>query len=176
MTSYQDLPPQEPLDETPPAAAPPATPAPPVVPKAAEPQPIIEESGGRDDDGPISARDAQDEIIIASLAQGMSYPAAGAAAGCTGRTVSRRMEAPDFAARVSKRRGERVAQVTGSLTAMSDDALGVLRSVMVEGTTPERLRAAQVTLTLMVRLRHDTEIEERLAAVERRLDDEGGAR
>jgi hypothetical protein len=122
----------------------------------------------------LTAREAQDEIIVTCLAEGMSLPATGAAAGCTSRTVSRRLEDPDFTARVSRRRGERVAQVTGTLTSMSDDALEVLRSAMAEGTTAEKLRAAHLTLTMMIKLRHDTEIEDRLAAVEDRLAENGG--
>ena len=104
---------------------------------------------------------------------GLSYPEAGKAAGVTSRTVSRRLEDADFHARVSRRRGERVAQVTGALTAMSTEALQVLRECMAEGRAADRLRAAQLTLVLMSRLRHETEIEERLAALERQLQ-EGG--
>lgn len=169
--SDPELPPQQPLDAAPPPARPirrallEATPPP-------EAEPVVSAHQGADG---LSGREAQDEILVESLAQGMSFPASGTAAGCTSRTVSRRMADPEFAARVSRRRGERVAQVTGALTSMSEDALGVLRSTMSEGTNSEKLRAAQLTLTLMVRLRHDTEIEERLALVEGRLAQEQGA-
>lgn len=139
------------------------------------PPDLIEEVEPEGPEG-LGAREAKDEILIESLAQGMSFPAAGRSAGYTSRTVSRRMADPGFAMRVSRRRGERVAQVTGALTSMSEDALGVLRSTMAEGTTSEKLRAAQLTLTLMVRLRHDTEIEERLGLIEGRLaQEQGGA-
>jgi hypothetical protein len=69
------------------------------------------------DDHAPTAREAQDEIIVEALASGMGYPDAGKLGGVTGRTISRRMEDPEFRARVSRRRGERVAQVTGALTA-----------------------------------------------------------
>lgn len=126
-----------------------------------------------DDEAP-SAREAQDEILVEALALGMAYPDAGKLGGVTGRTVSRRMEDPEFRARVSRRRGERVAQVTGALTAMSAEALQVLRDCMAEERPADRLRAAQLVLVMMSRLRHETEIEDRLAAVERLLQ-EGGA-
>ena len=122
----------------------------------------------------LTAREAQDEILIEALASGMPYPDAGKLGGVVGRTVSRRMEDPDFRARVSRRRGERVTQVTGALTDMSTEALQVLRDCMAEGRAADRLRAAQMVLLMMSRLRHETEIEDRLANVERLLQ-EGGA-
>lgn len=138
-------------------------------------------TGTPHDDGPsseadeqLTAREAQDEILIEALASGMSFPDAGKLGGVTGRTVSRRMEDPDFQARVSRRRGERVTQVTGALTDMSTEALQVLRDCMAEGRAADRLRAAQMVLLMMSRLRHETEIEDRLANVERLLQ-EGGA-
>lgn len=159
-----ELPPQQPLYLDPPTKPNPEVPGP---------------EAGQDDDAGLTAREAQDEIIITCLAEGMSLPATGSAAGCTSRTVSRRLEDPDFATRVSQRRGLRVAQVTGSLTSMSDDALNILRTTMAEGTTAEKLRAAQLTLNILVKLRHETELEDRLAAVEKRLPKakkDGGAR
>lgn len=151
-------------------------PAPPEVDPSVVPQRSSELMEEVEPDAPdgLSAREAKDEILVESLAQGMSFPAAGHCAGYTSRTVSRRMADPRFAARVSRRRGERVAQVTGALASMSEDALGVLRSTMAEGTTSEKLRAAQLTLTLMVRLRHDTEFEERFALIEGRLGRDRG--
>jgi hypothetical protein len=125
-------------------------------------------------DEQLTAREAQDEILIEALASGMPYPDAGKLAGVVGRTVSRRMDDPDFRARVSRRRGERVTQVTGALTDMSTEALQVLRDCMAEGRAADRLRAAQMVLAMMSRLRHETEIEDRLANVERLLKD-GGA-
>lgn len=130
--------------------------------RAAEPAAGDGHEGGR-------RRAAQDEVIIGALAAGLSYGDAGAAAGVTSRTVGRRMSDPAFAAQVSQRRGERVSQITGALTTMSDDALEVLRETMVEGSVSERLRAAQLTLTLMAKFRSETEMEQRLAAIERQL-------
>lgn len=125
------------------------------------------------DEGGTSERDhrreAQDEILVESIAAGLSYPDAGAAAGVTARTVGRRMTDPAFLSRVSQRRGERVSEITGRLSSMSADALGVLRDTMVEGRPADRLRAAQLTLTMLSRFRAESEIEERLAVIEGQL-------
>lgn len=125
-------------------------------------------------DAGLTARAAQDEVLIEALAAGVSFSDAGAVGNVTARTVSRRMADPAFAGRVSRRRGERVAQVTGALISLSSDALVVLGDCMAEGRPAERLRAAQLTLTLMARLRHDVEIEERLARLEGTLAGKGG--
>ncbi|MGI8756163.1 MAG: hypothetical protein ACR2MB_09935 [Acidimicrobiales bacterium] len=79
------------------------------------------------------------------------------------------MSDPEFAARVSQRRGERVSEITGALTTMSRDALEVLRETMAEGRAADRLRAAHLTLTLMSKFRSETEMEQRLASIERQL-------
>jgi hypothetical protein len=135
--------------------------------------PVDGKPGALAEDEAPTAREAQDEILIEALASGMAYPDAGKLVGVVGRTVSRRMDDTDFRARVSRRRGERVTQVTGALTDMSSEALQVLRDCMAEGRAADRLRAAQMVLIMMSRLRHETEIEDRLANVERLLH-EGG--
>jgi hypothetical protein len=114
-------------------------------------------------------RAAQDELIIEALAAGLSYADAGASARVTARTVGRRMSEPEFAARVSQRRGERVSEITGALTTMSHDAIDVLRETMADGKPGDQLRAAHLTLTLMSKFRSETEMEQRLASVERQL-------
>lgn len=117
-----------------------------------------------------SRRDAQDDLIVESLAAGMSYAEVADLANCSARTVARRMADPGFARRVSERRGERVSAITGQLTDVAVEAVAVIQSCLhaeVEGT---RLRAANMALTLLMRLRHETELESRVAALERQLE------
>lgn len=114
-------------------------------------------------------RAPQDELIIEALASGLNYSDAGAAGRVTSRTVGRRMSDPNFAARVSQRRGERVSEITGALTTMSREAIDVLRETMADGRPGDRLRAAHLTLTLMSKFRNETEMEQRLASIERQL-------
>jgi hypothetical protein len=109
----------------------------------------------------LSRRDAQDEILIDALARGLSYEAAGELAGCSGRTVARRMAVAEFARRVSDRRGERVMATTGQLTSLSSEAVETIRGCLESESDQVRLSAAKTLLDLAVRFRnaHDLEVE-----------------
>jgi hypothetical protein len=136
------------------------------------------DSARSSDDAPAAAGDteadrrraAQDEVLVELLAAGASYKVAAETIGITARTITRRMADGDFAARVSQRRGETVAEVTGQLTSMGNDALEVLRDCLAAEKPADRLRAAHLLLTLMARFRHETELEDRLATIERQLE------
>ena len=60
-------------------------------------------------------RDEQDDLMIACLAQGWTHRRVADQLGVSTKTVQRRMGEPSFAAAVSRRRRERVEQLTGQL-------------------------------------------------------------
>lgn len=115
----------------------------------------------KEHDDSVSRRAARDEVIIAALASGMSYEQAGEVAGCSGRTVSRRMDEAGFARRVSKRRGERVVAAAGQLTSLSDEAIDAIRGCLEDEDPRVKLAAAKTLLDLAVKFRnsHDLEVE-----------------
>ncbi len=117
-----------------------------------------------------SRREAQDDLIVESLAAGMSYAEVADLANCSARTVARRMADPGFARRVSERRGERVSAITGQLTDVALEAVAVIQNCLHAEVESTRLRAANMALTLLMRLRHETELESRVAELERQLD------
>jgi hypothetical protein len=84
------------------------------------------------------------------------------------------MADPVFAAQVSQRRGELVAEVTGQLTTLSSDAVQVLRECLAADKPSDRMRAAHLILTLASRFRSDTELEARLVEIEARLNPSTG--
>lgn len=116
-------------------------------------------------------RAAQNEVLVELLARGFSFAAAGEEAGCNARTVSRRMQDPVFRDRVSRRRGERIAELTGQLADLGGAAIGVIRESLEAGESAARLRAAQMALSHVVRYHHTTEIEALSRKVLERLDD-----
>ncbi len=117
----------------------------------------------------------RDELLIAALVVGGTYAAAGEIGGVSERTVRRRMADPEFAAEVSRRRGERVAGIAGQLVSIGPDAIEVIRECMAADTAAVRLRAAQLALALGVQFRHAQELEARLVALETaRTPDVGG--
>jgi hypothetical protein len=117
-------------------------------------------------------RKAKDQILIAALAAGMRYPAAAEAADVGVRTVERRMADPEFAAAVSRKRGEVVSSVVGQMVNLLPEFQPVLAECLHSERPADRLRAIEVGVRLVRALRSDTEIEDRLAALERALEDE----
>ena len=141
----------------------------------AEPEVPADGEDENEDRPPGDPRAAQDDLIIECLAAGMSYPQAGEIAGCTARTISRRMANRDFARRVSRRRGERVQAIAGQLTALAEDAVTTVREVLASADRDaDRLRAAHMVLTLLGRFRADTDLEDRLNELEHHLGDPTG--
>jgi hypothetical protein len=126
--------------------------------------------GGPDEGERRDRREARDEILESALANGMTYEEAGAFAGCTGRTVARRMADPAFRRRVSLHRAQVVAETTGALVAGSAEAIATIEREMRDAErSPDRLRAAALLLTLALRYRHAFELEVRLHEVEVRV-------
>src|SRR5664280_1215635 len=102
--------------------------------------PLMEPEEGDDE------RDEQDELMIACLAQGWTHQKVADQLGVSTKTVQRRMSEPSFAAVVSRRRRERVEQLSGQLITASDGAIGVLQDLLASDDPKIQLRAASVTL------------------------------
>ena len=111
-------------------------------------------------------REASDEILLAALAAGRSYAAAGELAGVSARTVRRRMADAAFAAEEDSRCNERVLEITGGVLGMCDEALEVVRQCLRAERPADRLRAAQLTLSMALRFRGELDLERNLAAIE----------
>ncbi len=120
-------------------------------------------------DEALSRREAQDELIVAALALGLSYQRVGEEAGCSARTVARRMDDPEFSRRVSKRRGEVVVEVAGRLTSLSGDAVGAIRGCLDDEDPRVRLAAAKTLLELAVKFRHAHDLAVGIAEIREHL-------
>ena len=107
-------------------------------------------------------RDDQDEFMIACLAEGWTHQRVAEQVGVSTKTIQRRMGEPSFAAAVTRRRRERVDQLTGQLIAASDGAVGVLHELLASDDPRIKLRAATVTLGQANRF-HQVEQERELA-------------
>lgn len=108
-----------------------------------------------------------DEVIVACLAEGMSYPHAAEVAGVSAKTVQRRMSDGDFRARVSRARAAHVQEIIGRLTGLGAKAVDVFDETM-DSTQNGRLRLSAATCVLrsLREYRHHAELEERLKEVE----------
>lgn len=106
---------------------------------------------------------ARDEVLIEVLAQGASYSDAAKTAGCSSRTIGRRMADPTFRGRVDERRSEWVSQTSAGLTALGPVAVEVLRVLLINEEPSIRLRSAREILLQGFRSRqlHDLELDVR---------------
>jgi hypothetical protein len=128
-----------------------------------------EEGEGPGDDVPLSAREAEDEMLKAALARGMSYREAGDVAGVSERTVARRMESETFQRAVGAVRSEYLTVVTGQLMSAGAEALVVLRAGLHDELRSERRLAAKEILRLGIAYRHHGDLETEVAALRAEL-------
>ena len=110
---------------------------------------------------------SQDDKLVEALASGLSYRRAGELAGVHAKTVQRRMENPVFARRVTEQRNRRTSQITGLLADVGAEAVGVIREALSADKGSDRLRAAHLTLTMLLKFTNSQELEERVAELER---------
>jgi hypothetical protein len=116
-------------------------------------------------------REAADEVLLDSLAAGNTYARAGELAGCSPRTVRRRVTDPDFRAELARRRAARTLELVGTVSALESLAVQTIRECLTAEKDADRLRAAGIALSLGQRLRQAVDVDDRLAAQEAMLAD-----
>ena len=110
-----------------------------------------------------------DELILGGLAAGLTHAEAGELASVSAKTVQRRLRDDAFAAEVGRRRSEQVERITGRLTELSVRAVATLERGLDDLSVYPRLRAADLTLNWLVKLRREADLERRIAEIERTL-------
>jgi hypothetical protein len=115
-------------------------------------------------------RAAEQELAAELLATGLSYGEVAEELGRTSRTIGRWMANPKFRRLVSEQRAQRLAEVTGRLAMSALEVVGQVRYEVFDGeSSADRIRAAGVYMKLLMQLRRDAELEDRLREAERRL-------
>ena len=118
-------------------------------------------------------RSGADVALVAALAGGATYGEAGKKADVSERTVRRRMDDPAFKRRVDEARAEMLAQAMGRLSLACTGAATTLALLLGKDNPPAvRLGAARAILDAALRWREQLDIAERLAAIERRLENQ----
>jgi len=113
------------------------------------------------------SRHDQDAKLIELLGRGVTKAEAARQPGMSSRTVSRRLEQPEFNAQVVQFRAELLEPATGRLADLADAALDSLKSLLSSTTTPSvRLKAATCVLESLLRYREVLNLEERIVALE----------
>jgi hypothetical protein len=111
-----------------------------------------------------------DEQLLMALACGATIENAARSAGVSQTTVYRRMNDPDFAARLRQMRSDMVQRTAGALTAAATEAVRTLLELQKQPTPAAvRLGAARAVLEIGVKLREVAELEDRIAALEEQV-------
>jgi hypothetical protein len=118
-----------------------------------------------------------DERLLTALACGATVEAAARQAGVSERTAYRRLADRDFRRRLQGVRADFVQRTAGTLTAAATEAVRTLLELLkAPAAAAVRLGAARAVLEIGLRLREVADLEERLAALEERLDASEAAR
>ena len=110
-----------------------------------------------------------DEVILSGLSAGMTHGEAAALASVSAKTVQRRLRDEGFADEVARRRSDQVVRLTGRLAALSFRAVDVLDGSINDDSPALRLRAADLTLTWLLRVRREADLERRITEIEQQL-------
>ena len=110
--------------------------------------------------------DPNDLIIIEALAAGQTHQRAAEKAGCSAKTVQRRLREPAFTQALRERRAERLDPLATGLEASAATALEALDELLRSETETVRLAAVRLALAEHVRYRSTHEHEVRLVDLE----------
>jgi hypothetical protein len=122
-------------------------------------------------------RRAADERLMLGLACGATVEAAARQAGVSESTAYRRLAEPEFQRRLQRLRADMVQRTAGTLTAAASEAVRTLLDLQKPAAPPPvRLGAARAVLEIGMKVREVAELEERLAALEERMSQDGGRR
>lgn len=114
-------------------------------------------------------RKGEDKLLLA-LASGETIRAAAASAGITERTVARRLEEEEFRRQVAQLRAAMIDSAMGRMADGMADAATTLRKLLRAKAESVRLGAARSLLELTIRLRDNIDFEERITALEQRVE------
>ena len=113
-----------------------------------------------------NGRAGGDTTLVVALASGLSNRQAAKQAGCSERTVARRLADPAFRRRVDETRAATIAQTAAQLTAAGLAAVRTLLTLLDAEGESVRLGAAKAILELGRSLRESQELESRISALE----------
>jgi hypothetical protein len=115
-------------------------------------------------------RKGADETLLMALACGATVETAARQAGISRRTAQRRLADPEFQRRLTQTRSDIVKRASAMLTATMLESVKTLMTLQGPSNPPAvRLGAIRSVLEIGMKLREATELEERLAALERRF-------
>jgi hypothetical protein len=115
----------------------------------------------------------RDELIAYHLARGATRDEAGRAAGCCKRVVYNRLADPEFKLLVGEFRRAMIDEAVGKLATVAGRAVEVLTAALDDDRPTIRVRAATTLLDALLRVRAQTELDDRLTELEQRVSKPG---
>jgi hypothetical protein len=116
-----------------------------------------------------------DQVLISVLGCGSTVEAAANKAGVSQATVYRRKQDPEFKRQLEQFRSEIVERTGAMLTAASLESTRTLIELQQATVPPAvRLGAARATLEIGTKVRELAYLEARMAALERKVEEQGG--
>jgi hypothetical protein len=110
-----------------------------------------------------------DDALLMVLAAGGTLAAAATQAGCSERTVRRRLHDPSFRARVEEARSQMVSDAVGRLASLGVRSADALDGLLDSGVERVRLGAAKSVLELMLRGLEVHELARQVGEIKARL-------
>jgi hypothetical protein len=114
----------------------------------------------------IMSRARKEARLVLALAAGANCTVAARRAGCSRRTVFRRLQDPHFCRAVGAARGQILSRATARLARTSTQAVDTLEKLLDDGNAAVRRIAAKSLLDSLARLTDPAEVEERIAELE----------
>lgn len=115
----------------------------------------------------MPGRKNTDDTLIAALACGASVESAARKAGISERTAYRRLADPAFAARVDQARADTAQRLSSMLTTAGLEGVKTLVTLQDGAYPPNvRLRAAEATVELGLKLRVEGTLSKRFGSLE----------
>jgi hypothetical protein len=114
-------------------------------------------------------RNRGDQLLLGALAAGSTVEDAACSAGISTRTAYRRLANPGFAHRLAQARDDLISAALGELIDSASEAVTTLRTLLGASDERVRLAAAKATLEQLLRLRETLSLSQRLATLERAI-------
>lgn len=117
---------------------------------------------------------AKQKAAIVALLEGQTQATAAAAAGVARATIARWLNEPAFVNALRNGSDGAIRAASARLAALSEHAVNAIEATMTTPTTPGavvKLRAADALLTHALRVREHADILERLATLEKMIDE-----
>jgi hypothetical protein len=112
-----------------------------------------------------------DDLLLLAFAAGANAAAAAKHAGCSVKTVQRRLKDPAFRSRVDARRAELVSNAIGRLSALGTLAGDVLGELLKSQSEKVRLGAARTALDFMIKGRDYERLSREMAELRRQVEE-----